>query len=144
MSLFNLIDSESISAASTKRYGETGSPCLHPLPKFIESEKLPFCRIFDEEPFCNDCTQFIVSVQKLNRFKVFVMNSHDIESKAFSKSINKISPFCFRLLHSLMISYVSCVFSPINLLIMNPFWSGWISFGKIFLILFAIRLEKNL
>ena len=93
MSLFSLIASESISAASTKRYGETGSPCLHPLPKVIESEKLPFCKFFDEEPSCNGCTQFIVSIPKLKKVKVFVMNSHDIKSKAFSKSINKISPF---------------------------------------------------
>ena len=69
---------QSISAAKTNKYSDTGSPCLRPRPKDIFSEKLPFCRIFDDEPSCRDLIQFIVSVPKLNIFKVFVMNFHEI------------------------------------------------------------------
>ena len=35
------------SAAMNKRYGDTGSPCLHPLPKMIFSEKFPFRSILE-------------------------------------------------------------------------------------------------
>ena len=121
MFLLDLMASAKISAAMTNRYGDTGSPCLHPLPKVICSEKFPFCRTFDVDPICNDLTQFIVFLPKLKISRVFDRKSHEIESNAFSKSISIINPSMFLLLHSSMISYVNLVFSPMNLPLMNPF-----------------------
>ena len=71
MFLLDLIASAKISAAMTNKYGDTGSPCLHPLPKIIWSEKFPFCKIFDDDPICSDLTQFIVFFPKSKISKVF-------------------------------------------------------------------------
>ena len=52
---------------------------------------------------------------KLNRFKILVIKSHDIESKAFSKSTKIDRPLEFSYSDSLKMSKVNLLFSPINL-----------------------------
>ena len=73
--------------------------------------------------------------------RVLEIKDHEIESKAFSKSISIIRPSIFCVLHSFIISYIKRVFSPMNLLFTKPFWSGCINFGSNFFILSAIILE---
>ena len=72
--VFVLMASAKNSAARTNRYSEMGLPCLHPLPRFIVSERYPFCKIFEFEFVCNDLANFIASSPKLNFSKLFKIN----------------------------------------------------------------------
>ena len=56
------------------------------------------------------------------------MKSHEMLSKAFSKSINNISPSIFLRLLSVIMSYISLVHSFIVLPSKKPFCSGLIIF----------------
>ena len=62
-----------------------------------------------------------MSSPKLNFSKLFSINFHEIESKAFSKSIKIIIPDKKFFSHSFIMSYINLVFSPMNLSFINPF-----------------------
>ena len=90
-----LIFNSKISTHKINRYPAIGSPCLHPLPTFILGVGIPFIITTDSKFFNRVVIQSMVSWLKLNNFRVFCINSNEIESKAFEKSICIIIPGIF-------------------------------------------------
>ena len=110
-----LIFNSKISTHRINRYPAIGSPCLHPLPTFILGVGIPFIITTDSKFFKRVVIQSIVNWLKLNSFRVFCINSNDIESKAFEKSICIIIPGMFDALALKKRSKVFRVTSPIYL-----------------------------
>ena len=88
---------------------------MYPLPKFIKSDKWPFCTILDFEFICKLLITAIVFWLQLNAFTILEIYSHDIESKAFSKSTKTINPLLPLNFVSFKMSSVKTVCSPIIL-----------------------------
>ena len=76
--------------------------------------------------------------------KKLSINIHEIESKAFSKSMRRRIPSMSCSSVKCRMSYIRRVFSPIYLLGMKPVWSILIRIGKTYLIRSAIQLEASL
>ena len=102
------------------KYGDIGSPCLHPLSILKKSDRCPDCCTEAEISVFNSFIQDCILGPKLKNFKTLLRNFHDTESKAFSKSISMIKPDFFLLLHSFIRSYTKRVLSPINLPLIKP------------------------
>ena len=81
---------------------------------------------------------------KLKKCKTLSISIHEIESKAFSKSMRWRIPGMSCSSLKCRMSYIRRVFSPIYLLGMKPVWSILIRIGKTYLIRSAIQLEASL
>ena len=82
--------------------------------------------------------------QKLKEAKTPSINIHEIESKAFSKSMRRRIPGMSCSFVKCRMSYIRRVFSPIYLPGMKPVWSLLIRIGRTDLIRSAIQLEGSL
>lgn len=79
---------------------------------------------------------------KLTKNKASNRNFHDIKSKSFLKSVNKLSPdISLRWLYC-RASYISRLFSPINLFLRMPFWFSCIK-KKLKQFLFYLQYMKR-
>ena len=103
-------------------YGETGSPCRQPLPILKNCENIPFCITHSWAWLYSTRIHCISSGPKLKKLSVLYINFQDIESNAFSKSINSKIPGIFFSWVFCSTSYMIRVFSPINLFFKKPFW----------------------
>ena len=75
-----------------KRYPAIGSPCLQPRPTWILGVGNPLISIEDWKFFRRALIQCINLGFRLNHFRVLSMNSNEMLSKAFEKSICNIRP----------------------------------------------------
>jgi hypothetical protein len=81
---------------------------------------------------------------KLKKSKTLSINTHEIESKAFSKSMRRRIPGMSCSSVKCRTSYIRRVFSPIYFPGMKPVWSLLIRIGRTELIRSAIQLEASL
>jgi hypothetical protein len=81
---------------------------------------------------------------KLKKSKTFSINIHEIELKAFLKSMRRRIPGISCSSMKCRMSYIRRVFSPIYLTGMKPVWSLLIRIGRTDLIRSAIQLEASL
>ena len=75
-----------------KRYPAIGSPCLQPLPTLILGVGEPFIRMEDWKFLRREFIHEMYVGLRLNKFRVFSMNTKEMLSKALEKSICSMIP----------------------------------------------------
>ena len=116
-----LMSIERTSAPIRNKYGDNGSPCLHPLLTEISSDKKPHCSIYAFISVLNIFTHFMKFLSKPNISRILYKNFHDKESNAFSKSISINRADCLFTSVLYIMSYISLVLSLLCLPGTKPF-----------------------
>ena len=97
ISWFCLMRIAKISSHMINKYGAIGSPCLHPLWILNCSERKPHCNTAALKSLFRILTQSILMFPKPKNCYTLYKNDHDMESKAFSKSMRTKRPGMFSL-----------------------------------------------
>ena len=110
----------STSATLKKRYEVFGSPCLQPCSIVIGSERNPDCCTLEVILRLKILIQSISESSKPNSCNAFYKNCHDVDSKAFSKSIAIKRPGILFFSEQYSRSYIYFVLSLIDLPFKKP------------------------